>query len=172
MNIMIKKYPITPLYWVFLSLLAIYLDYLTGPFIQFPIFYLIPIFLSAWFHGIRWALGLSIVLSTIRIVFTPLWIIPHWTLFETTINALIRAIVFMLFAYLINKISTKKRKLEVELKTLKGILPICQFCKKIRNDDDSWDSLEKYITSRSEASFSHGLCPDCAKKHYPDYFDD
>ena len=172
MKIITNKRPIIPLVWISLSFLSIYLDYLTGPFIQFPIVYLIPILLAVWNSGIRWGIGLSILLASIRFALTPFWPNVQWTFFETTINALIRVFVFILFTYLINKIYIEKRHLEHDLNTLKGILPICAFCKKIRNDDGSWDTFEKYIASRSEASFSHGLCPDCAKKYYPDYFED
>ncbi|MCF8129170.1 MAG: response regulator [Deltaproteobacteria bacterium] len=55
-----------------------------------------------------------------------------------------------------------------EIKTLRGIIPICSSCKKIRDDDDSWQRIEKYISAHSEAVFSHSICPDCAKKLYPD----
>ncbi len=55
------------------------------------------------------------------------------------------------------------------VKTLQGILPICMHCHKIRNDRQSWERLEKYITEHSDAQFSHGLCPECLKKHYPDF---
>lgn len=51
-----------------------------------------------------------------------------------------------------------------EIKTLKGIIPICSYCKKIRDEKGAWDMLEEYICSHSEASFSHGICPECYKK--------
>jgi DNA-binding response OmpR family regulator len=51
-----------------------------------------------------------------------------------------------------------------ELKVLKGMLPICSFCKKIRDDKGYWNQLEAYISDHSEAEFSHGMCPECAKK--------
>jgi len=53
-----------------------------------------------------------------------------------------------------------------EIKTLKGILPICMHCNKIREEGGEWQQLEQYISSRSEAEFSHGICAECAKKHY------
>ena len=56
-----------------------------------------------------------------------------------------------------------RSKLENELKMLKGIIPICMYCKKIRDDEATWQQLEKYITEHSEAYFSHGICPDCLK---------
>jgi nitrate reductase NapAB chaperone NapD len=47
------------------------------------------------------------------------------------------------------------------VKQLEGIISICMYCKKIRNDADSWDQMEVYISNHSEALFSHGLCPEC-----------
>ncbi len=51
-----------------------------------------------------------------------------------------------------------------EIKTLQGIIPICAYCKNIRNDGGQWDKLEKYIHNHSNAQFSHGICPDCYEK--------
>ena len=55
-----------------------------------------------------------------------------------------------------------------EVKTLQGFLPICSHCKKIRDDKGYWNQIETYIRDRSDAEFSHGICPECAKKYYPD----
>ena len=55
-----------------------------------------------------------------------------------------------------------------ELRVLSGLLPICSFCKKIRNKEGDWELLERYITARSESKFTHGLCPECRDKHYPE----
>ena len=55
-----------------------------------------------------------------------------------------------------------------EIQLLKGIIPICAHCKNVRDDKGYWQQVEKYIRSRSDAEFSHGICPDCAKKYYPD----
>ena len=57
---------------------------------------------------------------------------------------------------------------QAHVKTLQGILPICMHCHRIRDDQESWKELESYIRQHSEAEFSHGLCPDCLEKHYPD----
>ncbi len=57
-----------------------------------------------------------------------------------------------------------------EIKTLKGIVPICASCKKIRDDQGYWNHLETYIQKHSEAQFSHGICPDCTEELYPEYF--
>ena len=54
-----------------------------------------------------------------------------------------------------------------EIKQLSGLLPICSHCKKIRNDEGYWQGVEKYIAERSDAQFSHGICPDCLREHFP-----
>jgi CHASE1-domain containing sensor protein len=51
-----------------------------------------------------------------------------------------------------------------EVKTLRGLIPICSYCKKIRGDQGYWDSVEQYVTERTEAVFSHGICPECATR--------
>lgn len=56
-----------------------------------------------------------------------------------------------------------------EIKTLRGIIPICSYCKKIRDDKGAWDILEAYICNHSEAQFSHGVCPECYKKQLDDF---
>jgi len=55
------------------------------------------------------------------------------------------------------------------VKVLSGLLSICASCKKIRDEQGHWETLEVYIRDRSEANFSHGLCPECLKKLYPSY---
>ena len=62
----------------------------------------------------------------------------------------------------------KLQKTLSEVKTLRGFLPICASCKKIRDDKGYWNQIESYIRNHSEAEFSHGICPDCARKLYPD----
>jgi hypothetical protein len=56
------------------------------------------------------------------------------------------------------------QKALAEVKTLRGLLPICAWCKKIRTEDGGWNELDSYVTEHSEASFSHGICPDCSSK--------
>ena len=55
-----------------------------------------------------------------------------------------------------------------EIKTLRGILPICSYCKQIRDDKGYWNQIEDNIRDHSEAEFSHGICQVCVKKHFPD----
>jgi PAS domain S-box-containing protein len=70
---------------------------------------------------------------------------------------------------------TDQKQLETDLRSaldqvrlVEGILPICMHCKKIKDDVGAWQPLEHYISARSDAQFSHGLCPECLERHYPE----
>lgn len=70
-----------------------------------------------------------------------------------------------------NLVWERTRELHIamdEVKVLSGFLPICASCKKIRDDEGNWKQLESYISKRSEAEFTHGICPECARKLYPE----
>jgi len=57
------------------------------------------------------------------------------------------------------------------VKTLRGLLPICAWCKKIRNDHGYWQDVESYVHDHSDADFSHGICPDCNEKYYKEFME-
>lgn len=57
----------------------------------------------------------------------------------------------------------------VNVKTLRGLVPICAACKKVRDDKGFWNQVEAFVSAHSEARFSHGICPECARKLYPDF---
>lgn len=74
------------------------------------------------------------------------------------------------------KYAVERKRLNQELKEavatvkrLTGLLPICASCKKIRDDSGYWTQVEEYIEERSEASFTHGLCPECVHRMFPEY---
>ena len=58
------------------------------------------------------------------------------------------------------------------VKQMERILPICSFCKRIRDENGNWHGLESYISDHSETQFSHGFCPECGRKYYPNFFDE
>jgi uncharacterized PurR-regulated membrane protein YhhQ (DUF165 family) len=68
-----------------------------------------------------------------------------------------------------DKVIEELKKAISEVKTLRGFLPICCICKNIRDDQGYWNQIESYIRDHSEAEFTHGLCPECAQKHYPGF---
>lgn len=56
------------------------------------------------------------------------------------------------------------------VRQLEGILPICSYCKKIRDEQNTWHSVERYVTERTKTLFSHGICPDCMKREMPEIY--
>jgi len=72
--------------------------------------------------------------------------------------------------WLLNKAWERERERALaEVRELRGLLPICASCKKIRDDAGYWNQIESYVQARSSAQFSHGICPDCAGKLYPEF---
>ncbi len=95
------------------------------------------------------------------------WVAPSDTLLQTVKDA-VEAHLGLLAA--MRELNTKNRELEQtlsEVKTLRGLLPICAACKKIRDDKGYWIQIENYIQEHSEAQLSHSICSECMEKLYP-----
>lgn len=76
----------------------------------------------------------------------------------------------ILYAIERQKLIGELKSARVTINTLHGLLPICAGCKKIRDDKGSWNQIEKYIKERSDADFTHSMCPDCVKEYYPQLY--
>jgi hypothetical protein len=148
-----------------LAILCLILDFFIGPFIIFPVAFIVPVVVSAWFCRSQYAYSLAIIQPLIRLAFTFDWQLP-WGITISIINTAIRIIVLALFAYLVSRTARQTRELEKRVNLLEGILPICSLCKKICDEQNNWQPVEVYVSNRSEASFSHSLCPDCLKRDY------
>ena len=155
--------------WSSLSFLVLVGDYVTGPFVQLPFLFFFPTALASWYAGRQWGYVLAIGLPLVRIFFSVFWKVP-WTMLESSGNAIIQMLVLAPFAFLIDQVA-QKQQLFKEITVLRGFLPLCSFCKKIRNHDNILESLEKYISERSEVQFSHTVCQECAREHYGQFAD-
>jgi hypothetical protein len=152
----------SPFYWLFLSAVCLAVEYYSGPYIQFPIVYLVPVSLASWYSGRRWGLGLALVLPLFRLAYRPVWD-PPWTLAESAINAAIRITVFASFAWSIDRIAGQMRALK-QMYLLEGMLGVCGACKKIRDKTGGdWQTLDAYVTRHPE-EFTREWCPDCQKQ--------
>lgn len=159
---------ISPIYWIGISIVLVFIDYLKGPFIQFPVTYLIPVALASWYHGRLWGIIFAVILPLLRFWYSAfLWDVP-WTVIEASLNGAIRILILLTFALLIDRVAAQTRELKKEVQALEGLLPICSFCKKIRDEVGRWEQIETYISKHSPADFSHGVCPDCMRQHYGD----
>ncbi len=108
-------------------------------------------------------------------VLPPFWL-TWW--FQSIIGLAIIALVIILYKFRVRQVKKHNQELQekvneqiAQLKILDGLLPICSYCKKVRDDHGYWSQVEAYIQERSQAKFSHGICPECIKKHFPQYSD-
>jgi hypothetical protein len=141
-------------------------------------------------------IAVEMVLASLFLVVRAFWVLtaPNFLLFMESpvqagffVSVLVLEIVIILSFILLNSerlekellaadedLHTKIGQLEKamsEVRTLSGLLPICANCKKICDDKGSWHEIEEFIHDRSEADFSHGICPECAKALYPEYWE-
>jgi K+-sensing histidine kinase KdpD len=145
----------------------------------YPLFLAAVVF-AAWYGGLGPGL-LATVLScgAIDFFFLP----PIYSLGLGLLDAA-RLGVFVLVAVSISSLDAARKRAEAtqarligelqealaQVKSLSGLLSICASCKKIRDERGDWSQVEAYIRDHSEADFSHGICPECAQKLYPEYF--
>jgi len=158
----LRAHPVT---WIGGSALILLIDYLTGPFIQFPILLVLPVAVATLTHGLLVGLVVAALLPLIHLSFFAVWELPSTWLIEG-INAGVDVAVLGGFAALLDRLHVQQRAIRV----LEGLLPICAFCKRIREGAE-WRKLETFIAERSSARFSHTYCEDCARTHYPGLVD-
>ncbi len=157
-----------PLFSILLAIIILYLDYITGPEIQFPVLFILPVILVTCYRNIYWGVTLSVLLPVVSTYYIYLWNDNQEAVY-IIINVVIRVFMFSFISFLISVVVRQKKALSERVSNLEKFLPICSYCKKIRDKDNNWHSIESYITGKTDTEFSHGLCPDCAKKYYKDY---
>ena len=153
------------------TLLVAWMDFITGLELEFSAFYILPVLLAAWMAGWRWAMVLALVSAMA-------WsAVDHWAghvhpnAFYAIWEFLNHASIYLVVAATVGGMRmaiARQRALNLELSQaldevgeLKGLLPVCAWCHKIRDDQGYWGQLETYIEARTRASFTHGICPDC-----------
>lgn len=117
--------------------------------------------LASWFDGRPWGLAFAIVTPLVRLGFHAMWMSPT-TISEAAVNAVVQVVTFSTFAILIAIVAIQR----IEIRVLKGFLRTCAWCRKIEDDEGRWSPIEMYIASHSEAKFTHGICPECAKNSF------
>jgi hypothetical protein len=94
--------------------------------------------------------------------------------FDVPVHALyFRSVIlflFIIFGLIVGNTISRLEEALQNVKTLTGFLPICANCKKIRDDEGSWQQIEEYIMDHSEADFTHGICNECVEKLYPEHY--
>lgn len=152
-----------------------WLDWYTGEEFELFVLYFFPVGFAAWYAG-RSAGLLLAVFSAITWFHSDIMSGHAISVRLESWDAFMRLASFVVVALALAQIRAdllRERNLNADLtdamkqiKQLQGILPMCSFCRKIRDQDQNWVPLEKYIMDHSEAQVSHGLCPSCYRRHY------
>ena len=128
---------------------------------------------SAWYGGLEPGL-----VSTVLAILASNYYFTDSDGDSTFGGDLVRLLMFLFAALLISLLNGVRRRLYSELqealaqvKLLRGLLPICASCKMIRDEKGDWHQIESYISDHSEATFTHGTCPECFKKQFPDSYE-
>lgn len=146
--------------WLSLGAATIWLDWFLGVNIRFPILLMFPVAMASWLSGLKSALFFSVAFPVARSVLESS--LPNSLRLYVGINGCIDIFALCALSILVHFLYRQAE----ELRVLRGLLPICSFCKKIRTDETKWVLLEEYITARSEVKFTHGICPECASIHF------
>lgn len=157
-----------PWFMVILCLVFVGLDWELIPLQVFPVVFVFPLMLVAWNCPLWLSLACAVLLSLTRVIHHVAFSAKPVTLLDAA-DALMCFFVLLLLTLLTTLLGQQSRQLRQRVRALEGLLPICSFCKSIRDDKQDWVRFEEYLTQHSDAVVSHGLCPDCAQKHYGEF---
>jgi hypothetical protein len=171
-------FKLTALIWSVLAVIFVFIlgvvDWLTGYEIHFFVFYFLPVSIGAWYLGFIGAISLSILSAGVWFGADVLTGHTYTSNVYAIWNTLVRLVSFLAIGWAASRIKllldreravTKSLRSSLsQIKVLETFLPICAQCKKIRNQQGVWQQLEVYIGQHSDTQFSHGYCPECAKK--------
>lgn len=163
---------LSPIWWVGVAAVLLVLDYAFHIDTLFPTFYALPVMLAAWYSGRGPAAALAIVLPIAHVALLVSRAGPAADLTTPIAVTALRGLIVLLIGLWFERFAKHERAVEHHVRTLEGLLSICMHCKNIRNETGEWERLEGYIGKRSDATFSHGLCPSCQTRYYAKYFDE
>jgi hypothetical protein len=151
---------LNPVYSLPLAAVIALIDYAVAPNAEFPGLTLFPILFAAWYGGLAWSLPFA-AFPFVHVVNLSLKGAGPDELYAAVLAAAVRAVLIVPISIWIAGISSSERALKKENAMLRGLLPICSYCKKIRDGEGDWQVLEKYIEERTDATFTHGICETC-----------
>jgi hypothetical protein len=173
-----KNFSIYLICW-FLVVVIVLLDFSFPMGVSMCVLYIMVVMISLWSPQKRFTVSMAVVCSvfTIGAFFFKPGTAEIW---KVIINRVLALFAIWLITSLglerkaieekqIMALAAKEKALE-EVRVLRGLLPVCASCKKIRDDKGLWTQMERYIKAHSEADFTHCICPECAEKLYSEYY--
>jgi hypothetical protein len=168
--------------WILIFILSIWTDYRMHGMIHVHALFIIPVLFAAYKSGRYWGFAFAVAMP-----------VAHGIILQRSGGSLNIPQLYMgmgthiatlaLVSELVHRVTAQKRELieqkqaladslaeaKTSIKILRGMLPICSGCKSIREDNGYWKRIEDYLQVHSELEFSHGICPDCVEKLYPEF---
>ena len=151
-----------------------WVDWKTGYELNFFLFYFVPVSIGAWFLGLGASVSLAVFSALVWFGADLLSAHAYSSTAYAVWNTTIRLVSFLAIGWSISRmrhaLDRERHTAEIllralsEIKVLEAFLPICAQCKKIRDERGSWQPLETYIVAHSNTQFSHGYCPECARR--------
>jgi hypothetical protein len=143
-----------PVTYLVMSIGILLIDLVTGPYLLFPITFVIPVALSAWFYSTRWAYALSVLLPAGR------FLIADFVDRQTPLLYMVRIAVLLFMAYLVGRTARQTRQLQEQVSDL---LRICAWTRTVEFQGE-WISFEEYLRRRFGIKATHGMSPEVVKK--------
>jgi hypothetical protein len=151
--------------------LITWIDWVTGYEFGFFIFYFIPVSIAAWYGSRRWGLAFGVA-GAICWYLSDRWSGHHysraWFIYWESFMRLVSFLTTALTLAQIRSSLRYERRLNRELaetlervRQLEGLIPVCAWCRRVRDDAGYWARFEAYLASRTKATFTHGICPTC-----------
>ena len=150
------------------------IDWGTGYELNFFLFYFFPVAVGAWFLGLGASVSLAVFSALVWFGADALSGHTYSSPVFAVWNTIIRLVSFLAIGWAVSRMRSaldSERKVSgnlfralSEIKVLEAFLPICAQCKKIRDQQGKWQQMEMYIVQHSNTQFSHGYCPECARK--------
>ena len=162
-----------PVATVLIAALIGALDEMTGDDIGFFVFYFVPVALAAWYVGAEWAVVVSLLSAGVWFTSDALGGTLAASMSLSTWDSLIRLAAFLSIGWTtaqIRRLLDRERQMSADLarsldevRVLKGLLPVCAWCSKVRDESGDWQAFDTYIARHTDAEVSHGMCETCAE---------
>ena len=131
-----------------------------------PMLYVMPLaYLTLWSRPEQSTPVILLAGATTALTLVGYFVSPPGLVWQGRANRAVSILVIVFMATL----SILRKQTEEDVHVLRGLLPICSYCKRIRDDQGYWEKVERYVAVRSQADFSHSVCPDCELKQTPSW---
>lgn len=152
-----------PLIHALMGVAVLLLDLLSGPFLLFPVLFVLPVSLCAWFSSTRWAYALAVLLPAGRFVIA-VFVETSMPLVYAAINLLVRVSVLLFLAFLVGRTARQTKALQ---ERVSGLVTVCAWSRTVEYQGE-WISFEEYLQRRFKLDTSHGISPDALQKALED----